>query len=386
MSYFNYYQPTEILFGQGRLNEIGAVAKRFGGRGLLVTVPVFPEIEPVVRQIKSVLSKEKIEIEHFDQVIPNPTVEVVASGSELAERFKAEFVIGLGGGSSIDTAKAIAVEATHNGSCWDYLFFRENQPTEKTLPVIAVPTTSGTGSHVTQVAVVTNPSERKKSALYHPRLFPKVAIVDPELMVTLPPYMTAVTGFDAFSHAFESFIARQCSPYTKILALECLKLIIKYLPAAVLKPDDIEAREKMAWADTLAGLCIANSAVTLPHGIAMAMSGLYPRIAHGQALASIYPAVMKFTHQYAIEKFAGVARLLNPDLASVPDREAAAGFSLEIDKFIGYLGIKKSLGEIGVVKTELPLLARVSLELPDYKNHPYVVKAEEVERLLSEGY
>lgn len=386
MSYFNYYQPTEILFGQSRVNEIGAVAKRFGGRALLVTVPVFPEIEPVVKKIKSVLSQEKIEIEHFDQVIPNPTVDVVASGSELAARFKAEFVIGLGGGSSIDTAKAIAVETTHNGSCWDYLFFRENQPTEKTLPVIAIPTTSGTGSHVTQVAVVTNPSERKKSALYHPRLYPEVAIVDPELMVTLPPYMTAVTGFDAFSHAFESFIARQCSPYTEILALEGLRLIIKHLPAAVQESNNLEAREKMAWADTLAGLCIANSAVTLPHGIAMAMSGLYPQIAHGQALASIYPAVMKFSHEYAIDKFAKVARLLNPDLASISDREAAAGFSVEIDNFIGKLGIKRSLGEIGVVKTELPLLARVSLELPDYKNHPYVVKAEEVERLLSECY
>jgi len=386
MPFFNYYQPTEILFGQGRLNEIGAVAKRFGRRCLLVTVPVFPEIEPVVELIKSVLSKEKLEIEHFDGVIPNPTVEVVTSGSELASRFRAEFVIGLGGGSSIDTAKAIAVEATHNGSCWDYLFFRENQPTEKTLPVIAIPTTSGTGSHVTQVAVVTNPSERKKSALYHPRLFPKVAIVDPELMVTLPPYMTAVTGFDAFSHAFESFIARQCSPYTEILAMECLGLIIKHLPEAVRESNNLEAREKMAWADTLAGLCIANSAVTLPHGIAMAMSGLYPQIAHGQALASIYPAVMKLTQEYAIEKFARVARLLNPELEAAADRLAAQSFSVEIDKFIGNLGIKKSLEEIGVVKTELPLLARASLELPDYKNHPYVVKTEEVERLLSESY
>jgi len=386
MNSFNYYQPTEILFGKGRLKEAGKVASKFGCRCLLVTVPAFQEIEPALQLIKSVLKENGIEVVHFDKVIPNPTTEVVSAGAQLARETKVEFVIGLGGGSSIDTAKAIAVEATHQGSCWDYLYFRQTQPTERTLPIIAIPTTSGTGSNVTAVAVVTNPLERSKSALSSPRLFPQVSIVDPELMLTLPPYMTAVTGFDAFSHAFESYITPKCSPYTEILALESIKVIFRYLDAAVRDGQDLEARGKMAWADTLAGLCIANSAVTLPHGIAMALSGMYPQVAHGQALASIYLPIMRFSLKYATEKFATIARLLNPAAAAINDKEAARKFLDQLEEFIESLGIRKSLKEIGVIKSELPLLAKTSLVLPDYTNHPYIVSMSEVEELLNESY
>lgn len=386
MNSFNYYQPTEILFGKGRLKEAGKVASKFGCRCLLVTVPAFQEIEPALQLIKSVLKENGIEVVHFDKVIPNPTTEVVSAGAKLARETEVEFVIGLGGGSSIDTAKAIAVEATHQGSCWDYLYFRQTQPTERTLPIIAIPTTSGTGSNVTAVAVVTNPLERSKSALSSPRLFPQVSIVDPELMLTLPPYMTAVTGFDAFSHAFESYITPKCSPYTEILALESIKVIFRYLDAAVRDGQDLEARGKMAWADTLAGLCIANSAVTLPHGIAMALSGMYPQVAHGQALASIYLPIMRFSLKYATEKFATIARLLNPAAAAINDKEAARKFLDQLEEFIESLGIRKSLKEIGVIKSELPLLAKTSLVLPDYTNHPYIVSISEVEELLNESY
>lgn len=386
MNSFNYYQPTEILFGEGRLKEAGKVASKFGRRCLLVTVRAFQEIEPALQLIKSVLKENGIEVVHFDKVIPNPTTEVVSAGAKLARETEVEFVIGLGGGSSIDTAKAIAVEATHQGSCWDYLYFRQTQPTERTLPIIAIPTTSGTGSNVTAVAVVTNPLERSKSALSSPRLFPQVSIVDPELMLTLPPYMTAVTGFDAFSHAFESYITPKCSPYTEILALESIKLIFRYLNPAVRDGQDLEARGKMAWADTLAGLCIANSAVTLPHGIAMALSGMYPQVAHGQALASIYLPIMRFSLKYATEKFATIARLLNPAAAAINDKEAARKFLDQLEEFIESLGIRKSLKEIGVIKSELPLLAKTSLVLPDYKNHPYIVSISEVEELLNESY
>lgn len=384
--FFNYFQPTEIRFGSKRLKETGEVSERFGRRGLLVTVPSFPEFKPALALVKSVLKRKKIEVEHFDGVVPNPTVEVVSAGARMARQFRAEFVIGLGGGSSIDTAKAIAVEATHKGTCWDYLYFRKTQPTDKTLPIIAIPTTSGTGSHVTQVAVVTNPSERNKSALYNSRLFPRVAIVDPELMLTLPPEMSAITGFDAFCHAFESYITPKCSPYVEILALECLSLIARHLPVVIKKPENLELREKMAWADTLAGLSIASAAVTLPHGIAMAMSGMYPRIAHGQALASVYPAIMSYTYKASIDKFARVARILNPSLQKVSDRVAARLLGDELEKFIQVIGIKKSLKELGVIETEIPLLAKASLVLPDYRNHPYVVSLKEVEQLLYQSY
>jgi alcohol dehydrogenase class IV len=383
---FNYFQPTEIRFGTGRLKELGQVTKRFGQKCLLVTVPIFPEFEMTFARAQASLKEAGVEVAHFDGVIPNPTVDVVSQGAELARKSGAEVVIGFGGGSSMDTAKAIAVEATHSGSCWDYLYFRETQPTEKTLPIIAVPTTSGTGSHVTQVAVVTNTAERNKSALYNSILYPKVAIVDPELMLTMPPEITAATGFDAFTHAFESYINPNGSPYTDLLAAEAIRIIVQTLPEAVQDGQNIEYRIRMAWADTLAGLSIANAGVTLPHGIAMAMSGLYPHIAHGQALASVYPAIVRFSWKYAPEKFAFLGRQLRPEEKDLSD-EAAAMMAVEaLEAFLQAIGLRKSLKELGVPENELDLLAERSLVLPDYKSHPYVVNLEEVRKLLEESY
>jgi alcohol dehydrogenase class IV len=253
----------------------------------------------------------------------------------------------------MDTAKAIAVEATHPGTAWDYLFFREKQPTDKTLPVVTITTTSGTGSHVTQVAVVTNPSEKNKSALYHPLLYPRTSIVDPELMVTLPKRVTASTGFDVFAHAFESFINPNGSPYTDMMALETLAVVSKSLPAAVRNGLDLEARERMAWADTLAGLCIANAGVTLPHGIGMAIGGLYPHVAHGEALAAVYPAVLRYTYKALPSKFATMGRIFDKKLAGVNGLRAAEGACVAVNRFLKRIGMNLNLRGLRVPKEEL---------------------------------
>jgi len=180
MKPFQYFQPTEILFGRGRLNDVGRSVSRLGHRCLLVTVPDASEFQGLFGRVKGLLASARVAVSHFDGVIPNPTTEVVSRGSRMAKDFQTDVVLGVGGGSSMDTAKAIAVEATHPGTVWDYLFFRQTQPTDKTLPVVAVTTTSGTGSHVTQVAVVTNPAEKNKSAVFHPRVYPRTSLVDPD--------------------------------------------------------------------------------------------------------------------------------------------------------------------------------------------------------------
>ena len=174
MKPFSYYQPTEILFGRGRFAETGKVAARFGRRCLLVTVPANAAFQPVFDKAKTLLVEAGLAVAHFDGVIPNPTTDVVTAGADLAKSFGADVVLGLGGGSSMDTAKAIAVEATHPGTAWDYLFFK-TPPTAKTLPIVAVSTTSGTGSQVTQVAVMTNPATKTKSAIYNSIVYPRVS-------------------------------------------------------------------------------------------------------------------------------------------------------------------------------------------------------------------
>ncbi len=385
MKGFKYYQPTEIRFGHGKVREIGKAVSRFGRRCLIVTVPLFPEIEPVFNKVKDSLVNNGVEITHFDKVIPNPTTDIVTDGAELAKTHNADVVLGLGGGSSMDVAKAIAVEATHEGTSWDYLFFRDTQPTEKTLPVITITTTSGTGSHVTQVAVVTNPTEKNKSAIYNPIVYPKVSIVDPELMVTVPEHITASTGFDVFAHAFEGFINPNGSAYTDLMALEAICLVAGYLPAAVENGRDLAARTHMAWADTLAGLCIANSGVTLPHGIGMAISGLYPHVMHGESLAVVYPAILRFSFQHAQQKFAAVGRLFDDRLNQMDDSQAAEISCDVLEGFIKKIGMLICFEDLQVPKAELKALAEASLVLPDYKNHPKVATLEEIFVLLKKS-
>jgi alcohol dehydrogenase class IV len=386
MKSFRYYQTTEILYGEGRVSEIGEVALRYGKRCLLVTTPEIPVLKPMYDRVKKILTESGLDVAHFDQIQPNPTTDNITAGAKMAKSHKADMVIGLGGGSSMDSAKAIAVEATHEGTSWDYLFYREIQPTEKTLPILAISTTSGTGSQVTQVAVVTNTKERDKSAIYNSIVYPKVCIVDPELMLTLPEHMTAATGFDAFCHAFESMLHPNSSPYTDILSVEAIRLVAQNLPVALSDPRNMEARGKMALADTLAGLCIANAGVTLPHGVGMAISGMYPHVAHGESLAIIYPAFTRFTYASAVQQFAVAGRIFDASLSGLPDQDAAEKSCGAIDAFIKKIGMAMTLKDADMPEAEIAKLARQSMVLPDYKGNPRVATEEEMLELIKLAY
>jgi alcohol dehydrogenase class IV len=384
MRAFNYYQPTRIYFGSGRIQEVGAVVRQYGQRCLMVSSPV-DVLQPLYDRIRAMLQASGIEVEHFNSVIPNPTTESITEGAEMAQAFGADVVLGVGGGSSMDSAKAIAVEATHPGTAWDYLFFKE-QPTDKTLPVVAVSTTSGTGSQVTQVAVVTETASKTKSALFNDLLYPKACIVDPELIHTLPPGMTARTGFDAFTHAFESYIHVGGTPYTDVLALEAIRLVVHNLPQAVAEGDNAEARAAMSWADTLAGLCIANAGVTLPHGIGMTISGQCPQVAHGEALAVVYPEFTRYTYASAVPQFATVGRIFDPELAQASDEAAAEQLCHEIDRFLKRIDLWLSLEGLGVTRDDVVAIADHSHVLPDYKNNPRIATRDEIYEMLDRSY
>jgi alcohol dehydrogenase class IV len=382
---FNYCQTTELVFGRGRTAELGQIAKRFGNKTLLVTVKEFPAVRRQYAQVKKILAKAGVKVTHYDGVVPNPTVASIDAGAKLARACGAQSVIGLGGGSSMDSAKAIAVAATHPGSCWDYLFYKK-APTTKTLPIIAVTTTSGTGSQVTQVAVITNPKTRDKSAIYHPNVFPKVAVVDPELMVTVPRKITAATGFDVFCHAFESAIHPNTSPMTNMMAWEAISLVVKWLPKVLADGTNLDAREAMALADTLGGYSIAAAGVTLPHGMGMAIGGMYPHVAHGEALAIVYPAFVRYTWRNAVPQFARLARILNPTLVRANDRVAAARCEELVTSFLKKIGMRLSLEGMKVPAAELPALARQCMVLPDYKGNPRVTTPADMTKLVKESY
>ena len=386
MKSFEYFQDTKIIFGAGKVSEIGDIVTKYGKSCLLVTTPVIEALKPMYDKVIGFLEEAGIEVVHFDGVTPNPTTDVITAGANMAKSIGAKVIVGLGGGSSMDAAKAIAVEATHEGSCWDYLFYK-TQPTEKTLPIIAISTTSGTGSQVTQVSVVTNTKDRDKSALYNNILYPRVSIVDPELMLTVPKFVTATTGFDVFCHAFESLIHPNCGALIENFAKEAIQIVADTLPRVLDNPYDVELRSKMAWADVLAGLCIANAGVTLPHGMGMAIGGMYPQVAHGQALAIVYPACTQFTWKDDVKNYAFLSRTFNKNLGdNISDKATAEAAADEITKFLKRIELNQKLSDVQMPENEIEALAKQCMVLPDYENNPKVANLDEMVLLVKESY
>lgn len=383
---FNYYQPTRIIFGLGKRREIGIWAKRYGKKALIV---IGPNVKKVLsKQFQEIIEKlhsEKIYTITFDHVVSNPTLDSIQEGAEIAKQEKIEFIIGIGGGSTIDTAKAIAVAATHEGTAWDYLFYKK-EPSEKTLPIISIPTTAGTGTQTSRVAVLTNTLEKRKSAIVSDNIICKVAIIDPELTITVPPSITASTGFDVFTHCFESFINVNNQPYVDMLALEAIKIVIEYLKKAYNNPNDIEARTKMAWADTLAGCCLANVGTTIPHALGQAISGYFPHVTHGQSLAAVYPAFLDYTVDYAIERFAKIARMFNPMLEEISDKEAAYALKQEIISFLKSINLNYTLEDFGIRKEDVKYLVKHALEFPDNRANPRVPNEKDLEELYLKSF
>jgi alcohol dehydrogenase class IV len=385
MKNFSYLAPTEIIFGWGCLSEIGDLAGRYGKKALVVTGHSSPAGAALYARVREYLAGAGVEAARFDGVVPNPTTDVVSAGAGMAKRFGAELVIGLGGGSSMDTAKAIAVEATHPGTAWDYLHYTPG-PTEKTLPVIAVGTTAGTGSQTTPCAVITNPAKKDKSAIWHKNIFPKIALVDPELTVSMPREVSAQTGFDAFCHNFEAYLSVNSNPLTDALALDALGIIVRALPEVLADGADREARSRMAWADTVGGMVISSAGVTLPHGLGMQIGGHCPQVSHGQSLAVFYPEFTRYTWRSVPEKFAAVGRLLDPALKTADDREAAEGSCEAVDRFLKRIGLWISFRSLGVSREDIRAIADCGQVLGDYKNNPRVASIDEMYEMLMRCY
>ena len=385
-AHFRYFQPTEIIFGAGTVDRAGDVVAQHGTRCLIVSRPARHAFVDIYRRVKTSLERRGISYAHFDGVVPNPTTDCVTEGALLARSFGADVVLAVGGGSSMDAAKAIAVEAVHDGSAWDYLFFRATQPTDRTLPIVTITTNSGSGSQVTQVAVISNRRESTKSALYHELLYPRSSIIDPELAESTPEHVTAASGFDIFCHAFESYIHVGGTPYTDLLALDAMRLVAAHLPRSVRDGHDKEAREQLAWADTLAGLCIANAGVTLPHGIAMTIGGTCPSVSHGEALAFVYPQVVEFSFSSAVQRFAAMARILDPELEGLTDEAAAERSPAAVSAFLEKIGLWINLRDSGVSEEDLSVIADHSRDLPDYKNNPRIAERDDIHRMLLDAF
>lgn len=361
MEKFNFYQPTKIHFGAGRLNEVGAVVKKYGTKCMLVTTTNEEDVlRPLYDRVKALLAESGIEVVHFDKVVPNPTIVGIGEAIELVKSEKVTVILAVGGGSSIDTAKSIALFHDAGDIQWSKVFssygdpFAEYEsPSATLLPLIAVPTTAGTGSELTQAMVISDQENNDKECIYHDKAFAKETIIDPELMRTLPPRMTAITGFDAFTHSFESYLREKASPYTKMIGLKSMSLIIECLPKLVQDPGNLELRENMALASMFSGISLGNASATIPHPLSEIVGGVAPRLAHGQCLATLYPAFLRFQCKQTVEKCADVARLFDPTLVSVSNEAAADALPELMVAFLKSVGLYKSFSELGLTDAEL---------------------------------
>ena len=371
---FNYYQPTKIHFGPGRLNELGELASRYGKRAFMVTTPDAPLV-PLYDRVKAILAAANIEVIHFDQVEPNPSAEMIERGFELLKNNPCDFVLAVGGGSSIDTAKTIAFTNGQEKIDWQELLSfgspYEDYPSysESVLPIISIPTTSGTGSQVTQAAVITLGKE--KLTFYHPSLFSKECIPDSELTLTLPNRITAATGFDAFTHAFESYINARASLYSENDSIAAMKLVVENLPKAMQDPKNIEYRMNLSMADTLAGRALANSGAHAPHPLSELIGGIV-HMAHGEALAVVFPAFIKNAYADNKEKMDIVAKIFDENATSLYD---------EIVKFLKTIGLYKTLKEAGVSKEDFDEM----LKSPMLDHLPFGNR-EFLEAIMNEAY
>ena len=295
MKRIDYFIPTRIVFGAGRLKELATLSLPGKKALLCVTEDKLMEKLGIQQRVIELLGQNGVSVAVFDKVTPNPTRTGVMAAAALAKESGCDFVIGLGGGSSIDTAKAASIMMANPGDLWDYASAGSGgrKPVSGAFPVVAISTTAGTGSEATLVAVVANPAIQVKMEFLSYHLLPDVAVLDPRMTETLPPRITAATGFDALVHAIEAATCLQRNPVSDSFAEKAIQQISQNLTRAVEHGKDRKARMAMANGSLLAGAAFSNSMVGLVHAIGHALGGVC-HVAHGEAMTILLPAVMKY--------------------------------------------------------------------------------------------
>ena len=289
---FGYNIPTKILFGCGELKRLST--ETLPGKKALIVISSGTSMRKYgyLDKVIGLLKENNVDAVVYDKILPNPIKDHVMEGAAICREENCDMIIGLGGGSSIDTAKSIAIMACNDGDYWEYVEggIGKGLPYSKALPIIAIPTTAGTGTEADPWTVITNLETNEKIGIGSTLTFPCLSIIDPELMVSVPPHLTAYQGFDAFFHAAEGYIANCATPISDIFALEAIRLLYKYLPVAVKDGNNLKARAKVAWASTLAGMVESTSSCTSEHSLEHALSAYYPALPHGAGLIAISEA------------------------------------------------------------------------------------------------
>lgn len=384
--YVIFRSPQVTVYGRDAFNCVGKEAALRGDKALIISDGVMERLG-YLEQCSQLIEEKSIESVRYTGVSSEPTDHYVEEALALFKEEHCNLIISLGGGSCIDTAKAVAVLATNDGYIGDYMGGAK-LVTHAPIPHIAIPTTAGTGSEVTDVTVITNTSNEEKMMIKQPHFMPAVAIVDPMLSMSSPKKVTAATGVDALSHAVEAYLSKRAQPMTDTLALSAIELIVSNLKTAYDEPKDYAAREAMSIGSMYAGMAFSNASVCLVHGMSRPIGALF-HVPHGESNAMLLPAVLEFSKEYCTERLATIGRLFSKETETFTTDEAATFAVEQIKKLCLELNIP-NLKTWGIDHEEfesaITKMATDALRSGSPNNNPRVPDQEEVEALYRVCY
>ena len=367
-------------FGPGARKELPEVVKRLGkSKALIVTDACLVKFG-VAKMVTDVLDAAAIPYEIFSDVKPNPTVTNVKNGIEAYKKSGADFIIAIGGGSSIDTAKAVGI-VINNPEFSDIVSLEGCAPTKnKSVPIVALPTTAGTAAETTINYVIIDEENHKKMVCVDPNDIPAVAIVDAELMYTLPASLTAATGMDALTHAIEGYITKGAWALSDMFEIEAIRMISRNLPTAVAEPSNAEARDAMAVAQYVAGMAFSNVGLGLVHGMAHPLGSLFD-IPHGVANALLLPTIMEWNMPACLDKYPAIAEAMGVDISGMTKEEAAQAACDAVKALSIKVGIPQHLADINITEKDIPALSEQAIADVCTPGNPRDVTIEEIVEL-----
>lgn len=378
---FNYFMPTKVIFGVNSLGKVGNELTSLGTKALLVTGKSSARKYGYTDIIINSLKKNNIETIVFEKIESNPDASIIDKGGQLAKEEECNFIIGLGGGSAIDAAKGIAVVVVEKKGVWDFVEGFEIK--KKVLPIVAIPTTAGTGTETTPYSVVSNKKNKRKDAFASEYIYPSISILDPSLTLSLSPYYTATTGMDTLAHAIEAYTSVLANSVSDLFALEAIRLVSENLRTAVSNGKDINARSNMILASAIAGVAIAQADTTIAHVIGEAIGAIYDTD-HGISVALTLPEVMKFNCISNFEKYANISRIMGANISNLSLREAAFKSAEAVRDLMIDIRIPLNLRDKGVreIKDIMPLVLRPGLTA----TNPRSIDKKQFEEIIKASY
>lgn len=374
-----FFMPSVNLFGQGKVKEVGSRLVGFGCKKPLIVTDEGLHKLGLSEEIAAIIREAGLQVEIFPKAQPNPTDQNVEDGLKVYNDSKCDSIVSLGGGSAHDAAKGIALVAANGGKIHDYEGV--DQSKQPIVPLIAINTTAGTASEMTRFTIITDTTRKVKMAIVDKHVTPILSINDPILMIKMPPFLTAATGLDALTHAIESYVSTAATPITDACAIQAMKIIPEFLPRAVANGEDIEAREKMVYAQFLAGMAFNNANLGYVHAIAHQFGGFY-NLPHGLCNALLLPHVCRFNLIARTKRFAEIAEYLGEITYGISTRDAAELAIDAIVKLSSDLGISGGFKAMGAKEEDIETLAKNAMKDATAVTNPRRPKLEEVIQII----